>query len=129
MKFIKKYESNSNQDDILDIIDILIEFKDDGHILDIESAKGFIYTLTDDFSNFRFKRYEDDKELSFIFKVNLKKMLEYTDAIKYINEKNHIIKRLNSYGWLLNDFILSRFIPKYDNMMITSLEYKLYKKL
>lgn len=106
MKHLKKYNESNEEFTLMNIIDIIQEFIDDGHEIVIFDDKEDMY-FPDDIDekrakSFVFKRHEKSKG-EFKIQVDFKESKKYSDLVKFLTEMDVAIERFNEEGFYLLD--------------------------
>jgi len=107
MKHLKPYNESKKEFTLLDIIDILHEYVDEGYNIVINSATGHSYYPSDtderSVSNFKFQRWLNDNKKSFKFRIDFKSSKDYKDLVSFLDEMNVAIGRFNDLGFYLQN--------------------------
>jgi hypothetical protein len=107
MKHLKKYNESVKEFGLLDIIDILQEYIDEGYVATIFSATGHAFYPSDtdkiSVSNFRLQRYANQKSKAFKFRIDFKKSKSYSELVSFLDEMNVAVGRFNDLGFYLQN--------------------------
>lgn len=107
MKHLKKYNESAQEFTLIDIIDILQDYADDGYNIVIESATGHAFYPSDtdkmSVSNFKLKRYANQKNESFRFRIDFKSSKNYSELVSFLDEMNVVVGRFNDLGFYLQN--------------------------
>jgi hypothetical protein len=105
MKHLKKYNESVQDFTLIDIINILQDYADDGYNIVIESATGHSYYPSDiddrSVSNFKFQRWLNDSKKTFKFRVDFKSSKNYSELVSFLDEMNVVVGRFNDLGFYL----------------------------
>jgi hypothetical protein len=92
MKHLKPYNESKKEFGLLDIVYILQDYTDEGYVATIFSATGhaFYPSDTDDISisNFKLKRYANQKNESFRFRIDFNESKNYSELVSFLDEMN-----------------------------------------
>jgi hypothetical protein len=109
MKHLKSYNESKKEFTLLDIIDILHEYIDEGYNIVIYSARGSAYFPKDIeapnsfIDNFQLQRWNNDSKKSFKFRIDFKSSKDYKDLVSFLDEMNVAVGRFNDLGFYLQN--------------------------
>lgn len=129
MKYIKKFESNNNDIDFIDIVNILQDIIDDGYYIVIYSANGVAFYPQDiddvnKIKTFRFNRWNNDDGKTFKFRIDFDEYKNYNEIVDFLDEMKTEVGRFNDIGFSVDKFYINidNESDKYNAM---SVEYSL----
>jgi hypothetical protein len=103
MKHLKSYNESKKEFTLLDIIDILHEYIDEGYNIVIYSARGSAYFPNSFIDNFQLQRWNNDSKKSFKFRIDFKSSKDYKDLVSFLDEMNVAVGRFNDLGFYLQN--------------------------
>ena len=109
MKHLKSYNESKKEFTLLDIIDILHEYIDEGYNIVIYSARGSAYFPKDIeapnsfIDNFQLQRWNNDSKKSFKFRIDFKSSKDYKELVSFLDEMNVAVGRFNDLGFYLQN--------------------------
>jgi hypothetical protein len=107
MRHLKKYNESVQDFTLIDIINILQDYADEGYNIVIESATGHAFYPSDiddrSVSNFKFQRWLNDSKKTFKFRVDFKSSKNYSELVSFLDEMNVVVGRFNDLGFYLQN--------------------------
>jgi len=107
MKHLKKYNESAQEFGLIDIINVLQDYIDEGYDIVIFSATGNSFYPTDidktSISNFRLQRYANQKNKAFKFRIDFKESKSYSELVSFLDEMNVAVGRFNDLGFYLQN--------------------------
>lgn len=107
MKYIKTYNESAQEFGLIDIINVLQDYIDEGYDVTIFSATGHAFYPTDidktSISNFRLQRYANQKNKAFKFRIDFNESKNYSELVSFLDEMNVAVGRFNDLGFYLQN--------------------------
>ena len=107
MKHLKKYNESAQEFGLIDIINVLQDYIDEGYDVTIFSATGHAFYPTDidktSISNFRLQRYANQKNKAFKFRIDFNESKNYSELVSFLDEMNVAVGRFNDLGFYLQN--------------------------
>lgn len=107
MKHLKAYNESAQEFGLIDIINVLQDYIDEGYDVTIFSATGHAFYSTDtdeiSISNFKLKRYANQKNESFRFRIDFLESKNYSELVIFLDKMNVAVGRFNDLGFYLQN--------------------------